>query len=97
MNQTDLHRVHAQVIGRVQGVGFRYYVVTEALGLGLTGWVRNRQDGSVEVLAEGDKGKLTTLVQALQHGSRSSIVSDVKFHWLEGTGEFQGFSARTTI
>ena len=97
MKKSDQKRLHARVTGRVQGVGFRYYVVTEAAGLELTGWVRNRQDGSVEVLAEGDEGKLRILVQALQRGSRSSIVSDVKTEWLGATGEFQGFSARTTI
>lgn len=97
MNQIDRQRLHARVTGRVQGVGFRYYVVTEAAGLGLTGWVRNRRDGSVEVVAEGERGKLTVLVQSLERGSRSSIVNDVFTEWLDATGEFQGFSARTTI
>ena len=97
MNQSDTQRLHARVTGRVQGVGFRYYVVTEAAGLGLTGWVRNRRDGSVEVMAEGGRGKLTALVEALKRGSRSSIVSEVQTEWLDAMGEFQGFSARTTI
>ena len=61
MNQNDQQRLHAGVTGRVQGVVFRYYVVTEAAGLGLNGWVRNRRDGSVEVMAEGTKEKLTAL------------------------------------
>jgi acylphosphatase len=97
MDQNNIQRLHARVTGRVQGVGFRYYVVTEAAGLDLTGWVRNRRDGSVEVMAEGQKGKLTALVQALKRGSRSSIVNDVFTEWLDATGEFQSFSARTTI
>jgi acylphosphatase len=52
MNSTADGRLHARVIGRVQGVGFRYYVLNAAIELGLTGWVRNRRDGSVEVVAE---------------------------------------------
>jgi acylphosphatase len=97
MNQNDKKRLHAQVTGRVQGVGFRYYVVTEAAGLGLNGWVRNRRDGSVEVMAEGGRDKLSALVESLKRGSRSSIVHEVTTEWLDSTGEFQGFSARTTI
>ena len=97
MDQSDDQRLHARVTGRVQGVGFRYFVVTEAAGLDLTGWVRNRRDGSVEVLAEGQRGKLQALVLALKRGSRSSVVSEVYAEWLDATGEFQSFSARTTI
>jgi hypothetical protein len=48
-----MHRLHAVVHGRVQGVGFRYFVMREARALGLSGWVRNQADGSVEVEAEG--------------------------------------------
>jgi acylphosphatase len=97
MTQSNILRLHARVTGRVQGVGFRYYVVTEAVGIGLSGWVRNRWDGSVEVMAEGEKEKLDALEQSLRRGSSSSIVSDVTTEWLEATGEFQGFKARTTV
>jgi acylphosphatase len=96
MKKTD-KRLHARVTGRVQGVGFRYYVMTAASQIGLRGWVRNRRDGSVEVLAEGDREKLDLLVQALKRGSRSSLVADLKLEWLEASGEFQGFSARETL
>ena len=48
-----MHRVRVEVRGRVQGVGFRAYVVRRSRALSLTGWVRNREDGSVEVEAEG--------------------------------------------
>lgn len=90
-------RLHARVTGRVQGVGFRYYVMTSAAEIGLTGWVRNRWDGSVEVMAEGNREKLDLLVQALQRGSRSSMVEKVQTDWLEASGEFSGFSARATV
>ncbi len=96
MNERQNYRLHIWVEGRVQGVGFRYFVVGEAGSLGLTGWVRNRFDGSVEVIAEGERDKLIQLVHVLQRGSRSSVVSAVREEWLEGTGEFQGFSVRDT-
>ena len=97
MNQKNNQRLHARVIGRVQGVGFRYFVLTEANDLGLTGWVRNRRDGSVEVVAEGEQNQLDLLVEAVKRGSRSSHVQDVQVSWTEGSGEFPGFSARPTI
>jgi acylphosphatase len=97
MNQKNSKRLHARVTGRVQGVGFRYFVLTEANELGLTGWVRNRRDGSVEVVAEGDQSQLEMLVEALKRGSRSSHVENVQASWTEETGEFPGFSARPTI
>ena len=97
MNEKGFRRLHAQVIGRVQGVGFRYFVIGVATELGLTGWVRNRWDGSVEVVAEGDEELLTKLIHALKRGSRSSAVSAVHEKWLDATGEFHGFSSRSTI
>ena len=69
----------------------------EAGILGLTGWVRNRLDESVEVIAEGEKEKLDLLVNALRQGSRSSYVHDVMESWSEPTGEFTGFSVRGTV
>ena len=97
MNEKEYKRLHAQVTGRVQGVGFRYYVMGEAGNLGLTGWVRNRLDESVEVIAEGEKEKLVLLVNALKQGPRSSYVHEVKETWSEATGEFPGFSVRGTV
>jgi len=97
MNEKSICRIHARVTGRVQGVGFRYFVLGEAETIGLTGWVRNRRDGSVEVIAEGEKEQLSNLVLSLERGPRSSIVNDVKVEWLEGTGEFSAFTPRSTI
>jgi acylphosphatase len=97
MNKRNILRLHARITGRVQGVGFRYFVIGVAGELGLTGWVRNRQDGSVEVLAEGDEELLHRLIQALRRGSRSSYVSEVTDEWLEASGEFRGFVARSTV
>jgi len=97
MNENTNRRLHARVTGRVQGVGFRYFVIGVAGELGLKGWVRNRRDGSVELVAEGDEEILNKLIQALKRGSRSSVVSALHEEWLDFTGEFHGFSARSTL
>jgi acylphosphatase len=65
------------VSGRVQGVGFRWFVEREAAQLGLTGWVRNRDDGDVEVMATGPSEQLNALRQKLQQGPRASRVDHV--------------------
>ena len=97
MNRPRNQRLHARVIGRVQGVGFRYFVMGAAGDLAVTGWVRNRREGYVEVAAEGNKEDLDKLLLILQRGSRSSLVTEVKENWQDYTGEFQGFSVRATL
>jgi acylphosphatase len=66
------------VRGRVQGVGFRWFVEREARTLGIAGWVRNNSDGSVEVLAIGSRDQLQTLRSRLQRGPRAARVDDVE-------------------
>jgi acylphosphatase len=66
------------VRGRVQGVGFRWFVEREAHMLGVFGWVRNNADGSVEVLAIGTRDQLIGLRGRLQQGPRASRVDDVE-------------------
>jgi acylphosphatase len=61
----------------VQGVGFRWFVEREAQALGLTGWVRNNEDGSVEILATGPLGQLSYLHEALRRGPRAARVDRV--------------------
>lgn len=65
------------VTGRVQGVGFRYFVWREAEGLGVDGWVRNRADGSVEALIAGSNEAHESLRRRLEEGPRSSRVTSV--------------------
>lgn len=84
-------RLDATVLGHVQGVGFRYFVLDHARQLGLTGWVRNLPAGTVEVLAEGAKADLETLLSRLQRGPTGARVSDVRFSWFEASGEFDFF------
>lgn len=94
---TDEQRaaLHCVVYGRVQGVGFRFFVVDEAERLGLTGWVRNRPDGrSVELIAEGPRPRLEELRRAVSKGPPGAWVERVECSWLEPTGEFVDFSIR---
>ena len=65
------------VRGRVQGVGFRWFVEREARTLGIAGWVKNRMDGTVEVLATGSKEQLSQLHSRLRQGPRAARVDDV--------------------
>jgi acylphosphatase len=67
-----------RVRGRVQGVGFRWFVEREAQTLGIAGWVRNRSDGTVEVLAQGTREQLFSLRSRLRQGPRASRVDDVE-------------------
>lgn len=90
-------RLHAMVEGRVQGVGYRQFVFEVASMLHLKGWVRNRRDGNVEVLAEGSRDMLEKLLAALQRGPRMSYVTGLNPQWLPATGEFASFEVRMTI
>lgn len=85
---------HYLVKGRVQGVGFRWFVHREAAALELKGWVRNTEDGHVEVVASGGADPLADLGRALHKGSRGSRVDAVIVHDLddkeaESLGPFQ--------
>lgn len=92
MHEAQKQRLHAIVEGRVQGVGFRYFVLERAAALDLTGWVRNTWQGQVEVVAEGDRSALEQLLQALRHGPRMAYVTTVLPEWGEASGEFTGFN-----
>lgn len=96
MPQTGPVRLHASVEGHVQGVGFRAFVMQTASSLSLTGWVRNRWDGSVEVVAEGERDVLERLESALRRGPRGAYVIEVVVDWEAATGEFPRFSVRAT-
>ncbi len=84
-------RLHAVVHGLVQGVNFRYYTTLTAQALSLTGWVANRTDGTVEVVAEGPRPALDQLLGFLHHGPSHADVERVDAEWLAATGEFARF------
>ena len=92
--ETMNRRVEARVTGLVQGVSMRHYVRREAQRLGLTGWVANRPDGSVKVIAEGAEPALNLFVAFLHSGSPYASVDHVEADWLEATNEFSSFSVR---
>jgi acylphosphatase len=82
------------VHGRVQGVFFRDSTRRRARALGLLGWVCNRPDGSVEVLAEGETRDLQALVEWLHQGPELARVREVDVSWSEATGELDAFRVR---
>ncbi len=88
----SIEQLHATVYGRVQGVSFRFYTRDTAVALGLTGWVANRYDGSVEVVAEGPRAKLDRLLEFLQHGPPMARVDQVQFDFMPATRDFNYFT-----
>lgn len=83
---------HALVDGEVQGVGFRYSALRLARDLGLVGWVRNLEDGRVEVWAEGDDQELHELLAWLEEGPSGAWVREVESRPCEPTGRYSVFS-----
>jgi acylphosphatase len=86
--------LRAIVHGYVQGVGYRYYVVARARMLGSGGYVRNRTDGTVEVVAEGTQEQLDSLLEALERGPIGASVDYVEREWLPYRGQFHRFEVR---
>ncbi len=85
--------IRARVIieGRVQGVYFRQNILERARELKLTGWVKNRYDGAVEVLAEGEEMVVKELVEYCHRGPRAAVVNKIRVDWEEYKGEFDRF------
>jgi acylphosphatase len=87
-------RVRATVRGRVQGVGFRAAAAEEARRLGLTGWVRNRLDGTVETLAEGPDADVDAFLDWLREGPSLAHVTGIDPEWLAPGGDGASFEVR---
>jgi acylphosphatase len=88
-------RLEATVLGRVQGVGFRYFVIRHAMDLGLVGWVANGMDGSVRCVAEGPRASLEALLDRLEAGPAGAIVDRVVATWEPPSGSFTSFEVRS--
>jgi acylphosphatase len=86
--------MHLRIEGRVQGVGFRFYMQRRARELGVTGWVRNRLDGTVEAVVQGMPEAVETMIAWARRGPRSAIVSNV--HVSESSGEYKDFTTIPT-
>jgi len=95
MTERAAVRLDATVSGRVQGVGFRYFVLREAMALGLTGWVANIPGGAVRCVAEGPRPSLESLEGRLRDGPPSAIVERVSVAWMPATGRFVSFEVRS--
>ncbi len=92
--QAGREELHALIHGHVQGVSFRYYTAQEARRLGLTGWVRNRPDRTVEVRAKGTRIQLERLHAFLSQGPPAARVVRVDVRWQPATNAFSGFEIR---
>lgn len=90
-----VERLEATVRGRVQGVGFRWFVALEAQRLALGGWVRNAADGSVQVVAEGTRADLERLAERLAIGPTDAHVIDLSLRWLPAAGAPTPFEIRS--
>jgi acylphosphatase len=89
-----VERLEVIVTGRVQGVNFRYYAQREAERLGLHGYALNRADGSVEVVAEGERAALETLLAWLRRGPPMARVDQASPQWPPAAGGFAHFEVR---
>lgn len=90
-------RAHVVISGMVQGVFFRYETRMRAQSLGLSGWVMNRQDVSVEAVFEGPKDAVESIVRWCHKGPSGAVVDNVDVKWSPYTGEFKGFSVKYSI
>ena len=84
-------RAHAIISGRVQGVFFRMETKRAAGGIGVFGWVKNRRDGTVEAVFEGDRDQVDAILEWCREGPPAAKVTDVNVSWEDYTGEFTGF------
>ena len=84
---------NVRLFGRVQGVFFRQWSVNQARTLGVTGWVRNATDGSVEALVMGDEGAVAQMIEAMRRGPSQAQVEDLIVEVAE-IEEISGFSVR---
>lgn len=89
-----MQRVHMIIHGLVQGVFFRANAKKVAETLGLKGYARNMDDGSVEVVAEGPEAKIKKLIESCKKGPRAARVDKVDVHIGEASNEFDGFEVR---
>jgi len=92
INKNEFCVLHAFICGRVQGVYFRDFTKRHALQLRLTGFVRNRRDGSVEVHAEGSREDLEKLLGLLKQGPPRARVDALTTEWSDATGKYRDFS-----
>ncbi len=89
-----MEKVKIIVKGKVQGVGFRYYVLEKANELELTGYTKNLPDGSVETVAEGDPLSISKFIEIVKKGPQSAMVTEIAVDLGKSIGEFPDFEIR---
>ena len=87
----DTLTVNMKITGKVQGVGFRYFVLQQAQELGIKGWVSNKPNGDVEALAQGDKEDLDQFIAKVKQGPAFSRVDDLILNWENGQENYTSF------
>jgi acylphosphatase len=92
----DVVALEVRVVGRVQGVGYRYFVYELARRLGVVGYVTNLPDGSVRAYAEGTRATLEAFCRQTVRGPAGSCVREAKTHWGHATGQYRSFSIERT-
>jgi acylphosphatase len=92
--RNDLSRVHIWVTGRVQGVGFRAFVLQAGTLFGLVGWVHNLGYDQVETVAEGSRAVLERFAEVVKTGPRASHVDEARVEWETATREYNRFNVK---
>ena len=87
----DTLTVKMKITGKVQGVGFRYFVLRQAQKLGINGWVNNKPNSAVEALAQGEKADLEQFIAKVKEGPSFSRVEDVSLNWVNEADQYFGF------
>ena len=87
----DTLTVKMKITGKVQGVGFRYFVLRQAQKLGINGWVSNKYNGDVEALAQGEKADLEQFIAKVKEGPSFSRVEDISLNWVNEAEKYFGF------
>ena len=86
--------VNIKITGKVQGVGFRYFVLRQAQKLGINGWVSNKSNGDVEAFAQGEKADLEQFIAKVKEGPSFSRAEDVSLNWLNEAEQYFGFEIK---
>lgn len=89
-----MKRCNIYVSGRVQGVFFRAFTKENADALGLNGFVKNLDDGRVEVIVEGNEEKIEQLIEKIKQGPPRAKIDDISVTWEEARGDFKGFDIK---
>jgi len=89
-----LKQVHIYIKGDVTGVGFRAWTKIQAKIIGVTGWIRNKEEGFIEAQIQGDEDKVNQIIELIKKGPPISHVSDIQLFWQEPKEIFDGFEIR---